>query len=97
MERRAFIVNPDLSLNVTNLAAFLRLLPPLEGATDRYIGNARAGTYCLLVYRAPGKAPVLAPCWAVGTDKQAQGCAGEGLAPLDRARPSPVLSCACGI
>ena len=28
-----------------------------------------------------GKVPVCAPSWAVGTDKQAQGCAGEGLNP----------------
>ena len=34
-----------------------------------------------LYFFAPGKVPVLAPSWAVGTDKQAQGCAGEGLNP----------------
>ena len=34
-----------------------------------------------MIHFGPGKAPVLAPSWDVGADKQAQGCAGEGLKP----------------
>ncbi len=49
MERHVYIVNPDLSLNVTNLAAFLRSLPILKGATDRYIGAGDAGTTCTIL------------------------------------------------
>ena len=34
---------------------------------------------------------MLAPSWAVGTDKQAQGCAGEGLNPEGISPDSPRL------
>ena len=30
---------------------------------------------------AAGKVTLLAPLWPVGTEKQAQGCAGEGVQP----------------